>query len=206
MAIVVSTQKTNNNNNKKSFYEEFSDEDCDEEQSCGICGDVYDSKGENYIKLKCGHEYCYTCISEYFKMLDLKSKEYKYSSTSTNLKRECPYCRAPAALLPLKMGVKYIKGVHRAPIKKKYTDRKQCIAICKSGHQCKKYAKEGNNGYCSLHNEENSNLCCKKIVISQNNSTKVQCLGICKSGLQCKRYGKAEFNGYCSQHKDQFKG
>ena len=175
-------------------------EDCE----CRICGD--DLSSEPKMKLKCGHEYCYTCISEYFKMLDLKSKEYKYSSTSTNLKRECPYCRAPAALLPLKMGVKYIKGVHRAPIKKKYTDRKQCIAICKSGHQCKKYAKEGNNGYCVLHNEENSNSCCKKIVISQNNSTKVQCLGICKSGLQCKRCGKAEFNGYCSQHKDQFKG
>lgn len=154
----------------KSKYD-FESSSCDEDEDgcdCLICGDKFirndKDKMNNYIKLKCGHEFHYTCINDYFKVLNCKKT---YKEMGTNLKRECPMCRVSSPLIQVKMNVDYIKGIHRAPRKSNTTSDKsisskiilsteptQCKGICKTGKQCKKKGNDKYHGYCHIHKDQ----------------------------------------------------
>ena len=151
---------------KKSSKYDFDEESDTDETDCDclICGDPYienKDKNNDYIELKpCGHKFHYMCIFDYFKVILSKPN----TDMATNVKRECPMCRTSAGLIPVKMEMYYIKGIHRAPRKlTKYItpatpsdiimsqDPLQCKGMCKTGLQCKKKGKEENQGYCHLH-------------------------------------------------------
>ena len=164
------TPTTKSETKFKSKYD-FESSSCDEDDDgcdCPICGDKFirndKDKMNNYIKLKCGHEFHYTCINDCFKVLNSKKP---YNEMGTNLKRECPMCRVSSPLIQIKMNVDYIKGIHRAPRKSNTTNDKsisskiilsteptQCKGICKTGKQCKKKGNDKYNGYCHLHESQ----------------------------------------------------
>ena len=123
-------------------------EDKDDERTCGICTEEFNRDEEDYIKLDCVHEYHYSCINEYFSTISsLKGL------SSTNNRRECPYCRKISSLLPIKMGITPISGVHRIikTVSKSSSSRKRCLATCKNGKKCKNYGKSEYSGYCGTH-------------------------------------------------------
>lgn len=144
--IIVST-------NNITLEDDISDDDC--ENTCGICSEEYNKDSEDYIKLDCGHEYHYTCLSNYFVSIINTNKG---NIASTNNGRECPYCRQINTLLPIKMDIAPFKGVHKiVSTKKPSTNINRCLAICKSGKKCKNRGKAEYNGYCGLHkNKMNS--------------------------------------------------
>ena len=151
--IIVSTESLDLNNdndstdvnNKVDFDNKEEDSD---ERRCGICTEEFNRDEEDYLKLDCGHEYHYTCISDCFSSIVTMKVV-----TSTNNKRECPYCRKISKLLPIKMGVHPIKSVHqyvpKAP--SNYLTDSRCLAICKTGKKCKNKGKSEHSGYCGIH-------------------------------------------------------
>ena len=121
---------------------ETKDDDC----TCGICTEEFERDGEDYIKLDCGHEYHYSCISDCFSTIaSIKGL------SSTNNKRECPYCRKINSLLPIKMDITPISGVHRIVKTDQKSSKKRCLATCKNGKKCKNNGKSEYSGYCGIH-------------------------------------------------------
>ena len=142
--LVVSTEKLQINDN----YLVEEEEEEDSENCCGICTEKINRDGEDYIKLDCGHEFCYSCINDSFCYIATMNKV-----SSTNNKRECPYCRNINSLIPLKMGYTPVKGVHKMVIKSTNNDIpfQRCLATCKTGKKCKNRGKSEYGGYCGIH-------------------------------------------------------
>jgi hypothetical protein len=126
--------------------------DINDDCICGICTEKFDKTTENYHETICGHEFHYTCISECFCAIATLSSGY-----STINKRECPYCRKINPLLPVKMGLNPVKGVHQYVCTNKNSKQK-CLATCKTGAPCKNSGKTEYGGYCGIHkNQMNTN-------------------------------------------------
>jgi hypothetical protein len=126
----------------------ITDTDDDEERICGICADYFNRDSEDYHKLNCGHEFHFKCISDCY-----CSNAAVSCVSSTNNKRECPYCRAIGPVLPIKMGIMPIKGVHKI-VKMNIsanTSHSKCLAVCKTKKKCKNSGKDEYNGYCGIH-------------------------------------------------------
>lgn len=69
-----------------------------EKESCGICGDLLDSKF--VYRLKCNHEFHYECIQK--SLMTIKSNANR-----------CPYCRGSFEILEPVNGIKNLKlGIH----------------------------------------------------------------------------------------------
>ena len=129
------------------------DELDNEDNICGICQLEFDKNSENYYRLECGHSYHYLCIDKCFRTINSKQQ---YNQINTHLqyfnRRECPYCRKISGLLPIKMGVKYISGIHRKTrLKTPKVTKKRCIAICKNGRKCLNKGNPDKQGYCGIH-------------------------------------------------------
>ena len=124
-------------------------EDIDEDCKCGICSDVYDKNDENYHELTCKHAFHYSCIDKYFRTIKLNNK---YVSSTVN-QRECPYCRTVSSLLPVKLDIVPMKGIHKITSVKKDANLclKRCIATCKTGYKCKNKGNSKYSGYCGIH-------------------------------------------------------
>lgn len=126
-------------------------DDLDNEDDCQICFSPCET--EDMITLKCNHKFCYDCLLESY-----KGKMCNFSDSKAH--RICPYCRSPASYLPLREGIKPIKGIHRniskrsKPFNKKVIHISlQCTAIIQSGpnvgKKCTCTAKDG--GLCGRH-------------------------------------------------------
>ena len=104
-----------------------------DENNCLVCGDTLG--GEGKVTLPCKHSFCYDCLLESY-----KGKNCTYNNYSSS-QRRCPYCRTAAGYLPLKDGLKPIKGIHREykSVKKYFANNSKagfyqtCPAILKSG-------------------------------------------------------------------------
>ena len=135
------------NNNQLALDECW--DDIDNDEGCQIC---FAPVNPDSITLKCNHTFCYDCLLESY-----KGKSCNFSNSKVH--RICPYCRSPASFLPLKPGMKPIKGIHRN-VTKRMTAKtsglsipNQCKAIIKSGPnkglKCVCQAKL--NGFCGRH-------------------------------------------------------
>ena len=157
--------ETKSKTKSKFNYFTTSSDDDEDDCDCLICGDKFirddKDKMNDYIKLKCGHEFHYTCINNYFKVINTKNS---YNVLSTNLKRECPMCRLSSPLIQIKMNFDYVKGIHRAPRKINNNKKSdgiaissvscQCKGICKTGKQCKKKGLDKYHGFCHIHMDQ----------------------------------------------------
>jgi hypothetical protein len=129
-------------------------DDLDSDEGCQIC--FTSPEPENLITLKCNHKFCYDCLLESY-----KGKMCNFSDSKVH--RICPYCRSPASFLPLRDGMKPIKGIHRNITKRSnilktktyIPTSEQCTAVIKSGpnmgKKCVCTAKQ--NGLCGRHNK-----------------------------------------------------
>jgi hypothetical protein len=100
---------------------------------CNICNE--ELKINESICLICNptkHVFCYDCIYNWYKELNLKSNHYH---NNYSIKTMCPICRKNGGLLPVFKNYKLIKNVH---FKKKVP-----IIICGSKLKLK-------DGYCSF--------------------------------------------------------
>ena len=133
----------------------------DEEEICGICGDVLI---DNIQTLKCGHKFHNDCITQIY-VSNIPSYLSQNSSSKFSKKlgltvRKCPYCRSDAGYLTLKEGQLPIRYVHKEYPENneldvnKYLNKNFCNAIIKSGInkgcQCKSKKIFGTN-FCGRH-------------------------------------------------------
>ena len=103
------------------------------ENCCLVCGEMFEA--EDKVTLTCKHSFCYDCLLESY-----KGKNCTYNNY-TSSQRRCPYCRAATGYLPLKEGMKPLKGIHREykSVKKSIFNGGKtgyyptCQAILKSG-------------------------------------------------------------------------
>ena len=113
--------------------------DVDVDDICGICHDNHINK----IKLKCNHIYCFSCIKDWYIVLEKEKHLYNYKS------RECPYCNKQGDFLQLDINEIPIKNIHSEYISSKHNNRNKCNGLTKLGNQCNNF--EQINGFCYLH-------------------------------------------------------
>jgi hypothetical protein len=122
------------------------------------------------IKLDCGHQFHYECITEWFKQKKIKNP---YSSSGKNI-RVCPYCREKSGYIELPENTFPIKHIHYEykyiqdvintddhnkiiEICKPYFNPKYCFCILKTGpskgQQCRKYKSKGSD-VCFIHKKK----------------------------------------------------
>ena len=132
--------------------------DIENYQLCTICTNPFSD--ESKITLKCNHSFCYECLLESY-----KGSKCNYGASKNY--RICPYCRTPSGYLPVKIGIKLIKGIHHprefcskiSKAKGFGINKKQCLGIVKSGpnkgNQCNCQAKPSSD-YCGRHLPKNT--------------------------------------------------
>lgn len=152
---------------------------------CGVCYTTLDKKK---VKLKCGHEFHYECLSK------------KYS------KFECPYCRTLQSLNSLRKSCKAILNsgkicgktcFYSLGLCSKHLDfqEKKCEAILKSGknkgNKCGKQVYNQNSDYCKRHTNfkpKEIKKLCKHILTRGKNKDNPCCKNVFELTDFCKKH------------------
>jgi hypothetical protein len=165
---------------------------CDTKYTCNICTD--EIKDDKIIGLNCDplkHIFCYDCIFDWYKQIQISKKKYTVNYQTHNM---CPICRKNGGLLPICLDKK-IKGIHNMklvnPIKVC-----GCKLLTSTGY-CKTVGNEKYGGYCGKH---------KKILKKKENTNTID-PNKCGAKLKtkdgyCCLVGNYIYGGFCGVHKN----
>ena len=173
---------------------------CDTKYTCNICTDEIED--DKIIGLNCNplkHIFCYECILDWYKQIQISQKKYTVNYQIHNM---CPICRKNGGLLPICLDKK-IKGIHNMkpvnPIK---------VCGCKLSTTtgfCKIIGNEKYGGYCGKHKKMLIKSPKKKEITNTN--TNVVTPNNCGAKFKtkdghCCSTGSSAYGGFCGLHKN----